>query len=110
MQEADNWQGFCQRVAEHERVTLVITGSSSKLSSDEIATSFRGRSQEHPMFPLSFREFCEFKGLAVPETDELRHAGAVSPQVRTQLEASFDEYLIRGGFPGVQKLSDSDCI
>ena len=110
VQEADNWQGFCQRVAEHERVTLVITGSSSKLSSDEIATSFRGRSQEHPMFPLSFREFCEFKGLAVPDADELRHAGTVSPQVRTQLEASFDEYLTRGGFPGVQKLSGPDCI
>ena len=44
VQETEDWQGFCQRIAEHERVTLVITGSSSKLSADEIASTFRGRS------------------------------------------------------------------
>lgn len=110
VQEADNWQGFCQRVAEHERVTLVITGSSSKLSSDEIATSFRGRSQEHPMFPLSFREFCQFRGFALPDAGDLRRVGAVSPQMRTSLESAFDDYLVRGGFPGVQRLSAPDSV
>ena len=110
VQEADDWQGFCQRIAEHERATLVITGSSSKLSSDEIATSFRGRSQEHPMHPLSFREFCEFRDVAVPKADELQQTGAVSPQLRTRLESAFDEYLVRGGFPGVQSLPEPDAI
>ena len=43
VQETDGWQGVCQRLAEHESVTLVITGSSSKLSADEIATQFRAR-------------------------------------------------------------------
>ena len=55
VQETEDWQGFCQRIAEHERVTLVITGSSSKLSADEIASTFRGRSLSYRMFPLSFR-------------------------------------------------------
>lgn len=58
VQEADDWEGFCQRIAERERVTLVVTGSSSKLSADEIASRFRGRLLEHPMRPLSFVEFC----------------------------------------------------
>ncbi|WP_200408462.1 AAA family ATPase [Bifidobacterium longum] len=35
VQEAEHWQGFCQRLAEHERVTLVATVSSSKLSSEQ---------------------------------------------------------------------------
>ena len=35
VQEAEHWQGFCQRLAEHERVTLVVTVSSSKLSSEQ---------------------------------------------------------------------------
>ena len=35
VQEAEQWQGFCQRLAEHERVTLVVTVSSSKLSSEQ---------------------------------------------------------------------------
>lgn len=110
IQEAENWQGFCQRIAEHERITLVITGSSSKLSADEIASTFRGRSMEHRMSPLSFREYCMFHGIEAPQPEELRASGDVSPQKRTELEAAFDRYLIEGGFPGVQKLSHGQRI
>lgn len=110
VQEADGWQGFCQRIAEHERVTLTITGSSSKLSADEIASTFRGRSMEHRMFPLSFREYCEFHGIETPEPDALQRAGEVAPQKRTELEAAFDRYLVEGGFPGVQTLDRGQRI
>ncbi len=91
-------------------MTLVITGSSSKLSADDIATEFRGRSHEHPMQPLSFREFCRFHEVQVPEAAELREVGAVSPQVRTGLEGAFDRYLVEGGFPGVQGLAEGSRI
>ena len=110
VQEAPDWQGFCQRVAEHEQVTLVITGSSSKLSADEIASTFRGRTFEHRMTPLSFREYCTFHGIVAPGADELRATGAVSPQLRTELEAAFDRYLVVGGFPGVQALDQGSRI
>lgn len=110
VQEADDWQGFCQRVAERERVTLVITGSSSKLSSDEIASRFRGRSLEHPLSPLSFREFCAFQGVDAPPADELAHVGSVSPKARTELESAYDRYLVIGGFPGVQRVAAPERI
>ncbi len=110
VQEAGAWQGVCQLLAEHEKVTLVITGSSSKLSADDIATEFRGRSQEHPMHPLSFREFCLFHQLQVPNADELRETGAVSPRMRTELEGAYDRYLVWGGFPGVQNLDEGSRI
>ncbi len=110
VQEAENWQGVCQRLAEHERVTLVITGSSSKLSADQIATEFRGRSQEHPMHPLSFREFCVYHKIEVPQKAALREAGAVSPAMRTNLESAYDRFLLEGGFPGVQDLSEGSRI
>ena len=110
VQEADGWQGFCQCVAEHEMVTLVITGSSSKLSADEIASTFRGRSQEHRIFPLSFREYCRFHGVETPGAGELQAAGAVAPQQRTALEAAYDRFLVEGGFPGVQALPAGDRI
>lgn len=106
IQEAEHWQGFCQRLAEHERVTLVITGSSSKLSSEQIATSFRGRSYAHEVLPLSFREYCAFHGLDAPEPN----ADAFSPRTRTDMESAFDRYLIEGGFPGVQSLPQSGRI
>ncbi len=110
VQEAGEWQGVCQRLAEHERVTLVITGSSSKLSADDIATEFRGRSQEHPMHPLSFGEFCSFHKIETPQPDTLKEIGAVSPAMRTSLEGAFDRYLVEGGFPGVQDLSAGSRI
>lgn len=106
VQEAGRWQGFCQRLAEHDKVTLVITGSSSKLSSEQIATSFRGRSYAHEVLPLSFREYCVFRGIAAPGPDD----DAFSPRTRTDMEAAFDRYLVDGGFPGVQSLSDAGRI
>ena len=108
VQECANWQGFCQRLAEHERVTLVITGSSSNLSSDEIATTFRGRSQPHAMMPLSFREFCAFRGMALPA--EGATDTAFSPHEITDFESAYDDYLTVGGFPAVQRLTEPDRI
>jgi predicted AAA+ superfamily ATPase len=105
VQECANWQGFCQRIAEHEKVTLVITGSSSKLSSDEIATNFRGRSHPHEMAPLSFREYCTFQNMEVPDRG---NTAAFSPQETTDFEGAYNRYLIEGGFPGVVRLSEPD--
>lgn len=106
VQEVDDWQGFCQRVAENELVTLVITGSSSKLSSEEIATKFRGRSHSHEMAPLSFGEYCRFNGV---DRERLQQK-TFSAQMRTRLEGLFDRYLVEGGFPGVQGRSSEDRI
>lgn len=106
VQEMENWQGTCQRLAENEKVTLVITGSSSKLSSEEIATRFRGRSHSHEMLPLSFREFCLFQGVG---EDRLAASGT-SPQTRTLLEGLLDRYLVEGGFPGIQGRLNEDRI
>lgn len=106
VQEVDEWQGFCQRVAEHERVTLVITGSSSKVSSSEIASSFRGRSHAHEMWPLSFAEYCRFHGIETPDPAQ----SAFSPQETTRFEAAYDDYLVWGGFPGIQRQLREDRI
>lgn len=110
VQEAEGWEGFCQRIAERENVTLVVTGSSSKLSADEIASRFRGRLQEHPMFPLSFREYCDFAGIEAPDAEALRRTDAVSPQERTELEGAYERYLVTGGFPAVQHMTDAERI
>lgn len=106
VQEIDEWQGFCQRIAEQETVTLVITGSSSKVSSSEIASSFRGRSHVHEMWPLSFAEYCSFNGIAIPDAEQT----AFSPREATRYESAFDDYLQWGGFPGIQQRPIGDRI
>ena len=106
VQETDDWQGFCQRVAEQEIVTVVITGSSSKVSSEGIATSFRGRSHVHEMWPLSFSEYCRFHGIPLPEPGQ----DAFSSQMTTRYESAFDDYLVWGGFPGIQRQVPEDRV
>lgn len=107
VQDCPSWQSTCRRVAENERVTLCITGSSSKVSSEEIATNFRGRSHTHEMLPLSYGEYLRFHQDVLPSSPEdcVEHvqSGATSPQERTALESLFDRYLVTGGFPGVQR-------
>ncbi|MBQ9059324.1 MAG: ATP-binding protein [Atopobiaceae bacterium] len=115
VQDCEGWQATCRRVAETEKVTLTITGSSSKVSSDEIATTFRGRSHSHEMLPLSFTEFVRFHPARVPETlrfgDFAGDCGrAFSSSERTALESLFDDYLVVGGFPAVQADSESTRV
>ena len=105
VQECSDWEATCQRLAETEKVSLVITGSSSKLSSEQIATKFRGRSHSHEMLPLSFAEFCLFNGVEPPDPSE-----PVSQREQTRLKGLFDEYLVKGGFPGVQSMIAEDRI
>lgn len=104
VQDVEGWQGTARRIAENELVTLVLTGSSSKVSSAEIATQFRGRSHTHEMLPCSFAEYLRFHESELPggSADALRGQNAYSPQEITTLEALFDRYLVVGGFPDVQ--------
>jgi predicted AAA+ superfamily ATPase len=113
VQELDDWQSLLQRVGEHEKATMVVTGSSSRLSSEEIATQSRGRSHSHVMLPLSFLEYCSFAGEGVLARDvagEGKAAGAVSPRDATRLSGLFSSYLDEGGFPGVQGCVPEDRI
>lgn len=97
IQEVAGWQAFVRRVAEHGKVTLVITGSSSKLLSTDIPTQLRGRSITHRMWPLSFFEYCQFHGI-----DSSSRGGYYSPRTSDILQDAFGEYLTQGGFPAVQ--------
>lgn len=99
IQEAPYWTNFIRRMAEQHNVTIVLTGSSSKLLSSDIPTNFRGRSISREMWPLSFREYCEFHDVGTTNV-----AGAYPDTTRRALQNAFDEYLTVGGFPAVQHM------
>lgn len=105
IQEAPNWEAFVRRVSEQHEVTLVISGSSSKLLSVDIPTKLRGRSLSTEMWPLSFSEFCVFHDVAAPKRE-----GVFTPAERAEYEKAFDQYLEIGGFPAVQNLGQTDRI
>ncbi|KFI97007.1 ATP-binding protein [Bifidobacterium stellenboschense] len=103
IQEAPYWTNFVRRVAEQHNVTIVLTGSSSKLLSSDIPTNFRGRSLSREMWPLSFREYCLFQNI---DTTDI--GGEYPSSVRRPLQTAFAEYLNVGGFPAVQHMGALD--
>ena len=56
-----------------EDVDVYVTGSNSKLLSSDIATEFRGRSEEIRLHPLSFAEYLQLGGEDKQEQDDLFH-------------------------------------
>ncbi|KAA8818219.1 ATP-binding protein [Bifidobacterium vespertilionis] len=103
IQEAPYWTNFIRRVAEQHNVTIVLTGSSSKLLSSDIPTNLRGRSLSREMWPLSFREYCLFHD--IPTTTV---AGEYPANIRRPLQNACVDYLNAGGFPAVQRMGTLD--
>ena len=88
-QDVDGWHLFVNRLL-RKGLRIIITGSNAKLLSGELATHLNGRSMEIPLFPFSFKEYCEFHQVNVSSKTTSNKAARL---------ALFDEYLKKGGFP-----------
>ena len=105
IQEVGSWDLSLRRIVDTEKATIYLTGSSSKLMSEDIATEFRGRSVLFELSPYSFREFARLNGAKTQGTEALYDKHNVS-----LLQNLFNQYLDIGGFPGVQNLDTVNRI
>lgn len=96
IQVVSGWEPFVDRLMRTEKCEVYITGSSAQMLSREIATQMRGRALSWEMFPFSFREFLDFKGI---ESD-----GPLSTKKRLIVQKAFEDYWETGGFPEVAGL------
>lgn len=95
IQNIPEWSTWARRINETTPYRLILSGSSSKLSSREIPTELRGQSLSVQVFPLSFAEFLNFKGLniqSLPKPDILN---------------AMREYLVFGGMPEIVLAEES---
>ncbi len=90
IQNIDGWEKFVRRVYDSVTKNIYITGSSAKLLSSEIASSLRGRSLSFTIYPLSFKEYLEFKKVPI----ELYGFNELA-----KIKSEFLNYLQDGGFP-----------
>ena len=97
IQSLSGWEPFVDRLMRMENCEVYITGSSSRMLSREIATQMRGRSLSWELFPFSFREFLDYKGL---DGDD-----PLSTKKRLTIRKAFEEYWETGGFPEVMGLN-----
>lgn len=88
-------------------VKFIVTGSSSYYLKNQFSESLAGRKFVVEVFPLTFREFLEFKN--IPK--EYAHSFANKVALKSDLRAEkyndwYDEYLDYGGFPEVALTDD----
>lgn len=98
-QNVEQWERGVRTLFDQRKYKIILTGSSSKLLSKEIATHLRGRSIKHLLLPYSFREF-------------LRSQKVETPQLMTAKESSviknlLNKWLEWGGYPEVVKTPDA---
>ena len=103
LQNVKGWEAYARRLVDSPKVQLCLTGSSSKLLSEEIATAMRGRSVPIEVFPLSFGEYLRFNSvLKKPLT-----AGVYTSAQKGVLRNAMARYFNVGGFPAVQDMPEA---
>jgi len=98
IQIVKDWEPFVDRLLRTERCEVYLSGSSARLLSREVATQMRGRALSWELFPFSFAEFLDFKGVQHrPETS----------RNRLLAQKGFEDYWRKGGFPETRNVPDA---
>lgn len=86
VQSSPNWAQHLKNILDFEDVRFCAAGSSSLLIERQ-GVYLTGRSMRTTVFPLSYREFLNFKNAVPGLTEEYQHDGLLI------------EYLYQGGYP-----------
>jgi hypothetical protein len=97
IQNIPEWYLFVNRLL-RRLMHVVITGSNAKLLSNELATHLTGRHHAISLYPFSFAEYCDYKGV---DTQSMTTKAVAARR------AAFDDYIKQGGFPELQTISDN---
>ena len=89
VQEIEGWERAVNSLLNEGGIDIYLTGSNANLLSSELASLLTGRYIEIPVYPLSLHEYALFRG-AEPD------------------EKLFDEFLRRGGMPGIHHMEQDD--
>lgn len=103
IQNVTDWPLTVRRFLDTGRVRLIITGSSAKLLSREIATALRGRAFPVEVWPYGFGEYLAARHEAP------RMAGKfMTPVQKRKWQRSLEQFQTCGGFPEIVNWPDRD--
>ncbi len=91
IQNIEGWEHFARRLA-NQKYMVFITGSNAKMLSRDIATTLGSRYFDEKVFPFSFKEYLEAKGITLEKNWQYGRQKDVVQQ-------NFAEYFQWGGFP-----------
>ncbi|PIN69377.1 hypothetical protein COV94_02935, partial [Candidatus Woesearchaeota archaeon CG11_big_fil_rev_8_21_14_0_20_57_5] len=96
IQAVRDWDSWIRKMHDREKgVRLLVTGSSSKMLSREIATKLRGRVLSTEVLPLSFSEYCVWNGFSQEKGSPLYGRTLLA------IQQQHAKYLVQGGFPAL---------
>jgi predicted AAA+ superfamily ATPase len=98
VQNVPGWERWVRRLHDTEDIEVFVTGSSSHLLTRDLATALRGRSITFEVFPLSFAETLDFRGIVWQPSH---------PDSESLVRGALEEYLRWGGFPEVVMADES---
>ena len=92
IQLIEGWEYFVMRIFKHYSKHVYVSGSNASMLSAELKSSLRGWADDYETYPLSFKEYCSFKGIDYLSYHE---------KDRALIRNVFKEYNNEGGFPEV---------
>ena len=96
MQRKEGWESWIRKKYDLKHATnFFVTGSSASLLKKEYSTLLTGRNISEEVFPMNFREYLDFSGIHVDNTE------IISTETRSKVLFSLKKYLEWGGFPEV---------
>jgi predicted AAA+ superfamily ATPase len=101
IQNIPNWEKWVNKEYELKLSKLIISGSNSSMLSSEIASTLSGRYLTVDVYPLSFKEYIDFKDIAINTPLDM-----VSKKIA--LSREFENYLKFGAFPKVLEYQKAD--
>jgi uncharacterized protein len=100
IQKIPGWEDYVIDLSRNHHWKVVVTGSSSKLMKERIASSIRGKALTCENFPLSYSEYLKF------HRHDAANASTKSIADRKRL---FDCFLHGGGYPATALLDNYAC-
>lgn len=97
IQQVESWEKSINSYRVSFDCDIFITGSNSKLLSNELATLLAGRYIKINLYPFSFKEVLQYRR----EIDNIILD-------RESIKEYFNQYLLFGGMPGLLPISDDD--
>lgn len=87
-----DWEYFVLRVYKSYCKNIYVCGSNATMLSTELSSALRGYPIEYEVYPLSFNEYCRFKG--IPTKGFLE-------QDKARLRTAFEAYNTESAFPEI---------
>jgi hypothetical protein len=103
IQNIEKFETFVRRLQDQDK-KIILTGSDATMLSRELGTHLTGRYKSFSIYPFSFREFLNYKNIALDDTS------MYLTEKKVQIIKLFQEYLSKGGMPEYLKNEDIDYI